>query len=323
VLSCPFYDVTPYRARLEAVRRQAAADGMAIDPWHLAATLEGLRFRMDHALRVIDRGVIFEAARHALDQYQWLVTPDFDQEVAVQAAEKMLAAQSGTALLAAAAGLRQWIEDGGGRPPVRAALVRFWGKQRALRLPLPLTGARALQADAAWDAAVWVPALLAALADEADDTLDLLVTLERAWFAARRLVAGRRRHSRAALAIDILAASPLVSASSLAAGLGMAVKNAAALLDDFRRAGIAVEVTHRSKRRLFGLVGLAPLWDVVRAPDRPDPNRGRGRPPLERSDDGTDSLPIRPPAPLTPLDRRQLEYSDLEHWMAQMDQTIC
>jgi hypothetical protein len=29
-----------------------------------------------------------------------------------------------------------------------------------------------------------------------------------------------------------------------------------------------------------------------------------------------------PPAPPTPLDRRQLEFSDLEHWMAQMDQTI-
>jgi hypothetical protein len=50
-----------YRARLEAVRRQAAIDGQLIDPWHLAAVLEGLRLRMDHALRIIDRGVIFEA----------------------------------------------------------------------------------------------------------------------------------------------------------------------------------------------------------------------------------------------------------------------
>jgi hypothetical protein len=278
---------------------------------------------MAHALRVIDRGVIFEAARHALEQYQWLVTPDFDQEGAVQAAEKLLAAQTGTALLAAAAGLRQSIEHGGARPPLRAALVRFWVRQRVLRLPLPLTGARALQADVPWDAASWVPAFLAALADEADDALDLLTTLERAWFAARRVAAGRRRHSRAAAAIDILAAAPLVSASSLAAGLGMAVTNAAALLDDFRRAGIAVEVTHRSKRRLFGLAGLAPLRDAVRAPDRPDPNRGRGRPRYERDDDPAASvvLPI-PPTPLTPLDRRQFDYSDLEHWVALMDQII-
>ncbi len=111
--SHPLRPALLYRTRLDAVRRQAAADGMAIDPWHLAATLEGLRFRMDHALRVIDRGVIFEAARHALAQYQWLVTPDFDQEGAVQAAEKILAAQTGTSLLAAAAGLRHWIGQGG------------------------------------------------------------------------------------------------------------------------------------------------------------------------------------------------------------------
>jgi hypothetical protein len=30
-----------YRARLDAVRRAAAVDGHGIDPWHLAAVLEG------------------------------------------------------------------------------------------------------------------------------------------------------------------------------------------------------------------------------------------------------------------------------------------
>jgi hypothetical protein len=29
-----------------------------------------------------------------------------------------------------------------------------------------------------------------------------------------------------------------------------------------------------------------------------------------------------PAAPLTLIDRRQFDYSDLDHWMAQMDQTI-
>src|SRR5690348_13420790 len=104
-----------YRTRLDAVRRQAAADGQAIDPWHLAAVLEGFRLRMDHGLRLIDRGSIFEAARHALAQYQWLVAPDFDQEGEIQRAEKLLAAQPGTPLLAAAAGLRQWIGGDGHR----------------------------------------------------------------------------------------------------------------------------------------------------------------------------------------------------------------
>src|SRR5579863_5140474 len=69
-----------YRVRLEAVRRQAAVDGHGIDPWHLAAVLEGLRLRMDGALRIVDRGQIFEAARAALTLHQWIVEPDFDQE---------------------------------------------------------------------------------------------------------------------------------------------------------------------------------------------------------------------------------------------------
>ena len=59
--------------------------------------------------------------------------------------------------------------------------------------------------------------------------------LERAWFAARAAVAGRRRNSHAAAAVDVLAAVPLISATSLAAGLGIAVKNAIRLLDGLVR----------------------------------------------------------------------------------------
>ena len=320
-----------HRARLDAVRRQAAVDGQAIDPWHLAAVLEGFRLRMDGALRIIDRGAILAAARHALDLHQWLVAPDFDQEGAVQQAEQVLAAAAAsgaTPLLAAATGLHAWLagdgqgdgdgHGGGARPPIRAALVRFWVTQRLLREPVPLTGDRALRPDTPWQRDTWMPAFLSALADEAADGLDRLVALERAWRAARRAVAGRRRHSRAAAAVDLLAAAPLLSATSLAAGLGMAVKNATLLLDDFCAAGIAIEVTHRAKRRLFGLTGLAPLRDVVRPPYRPEPGRGRGRPPLVAEDAIT--VPALPPVP--PLDRQPFDYSDLAHWMTQMDQTI-
>jgi len=70
-----------YRARLDAVRRQAAVDGRVIDPWHLAAMIEGLRLRMDLALSIAERGQIFEAGRHAFSLYQWLTAPDFDAEV--------------------------------------------------------------------------------------------------------------------------------------------------------------------------------------------------------------------------------------------------
>ena len=183
---------------------------------------------------------------------------------------------------------------------------------------MPLTGARALRPDTPWQRDVWVPAFLAALADEAADALDLLVTMDRTWRAARRAVSGRRRNSRAAAAVDLLAAAPLVSATSLAAGLGMAVKNATLLLDDFCAAGLAIEVTHRAKRRLFGLTGLAPLRDVVRPPDRPEPGRGRGRPPLAAEV----AITVPPLPPVPPLDRQPFDYSDLAHWMTQMDQTI-
>ena len=142
-----------HRARLEAVRRQAASDGEAIDPWHLAAVLEGLRPRMDGALRIIDRGTIFAAARHALELHQWLAAPDFDQEGEIQLAERALAMAARAAavpLLGAADAVHVWLDRGGRRAPLRAALIRFWPRHRLLRVPAPLTGAAALRPDAPW-----------------------------------------------------------------------------------------------------------------------------------------------------------------------------
>jgi hypothetical protein len=137
-------------------------------------------------------------------------------------------------------------------------------------------------------------------------------------FSARRAVAGRRRDSRAVDAIDILAAAPLVSATSLAAGLGMAVKNAAALLDGLRAAGTAVEVSHRSKRRLYGLVALAPLRDEVTAP-----RRGRGRPASVVEELAAFTAPApRPDRPLTPIERQVFDYGELDRWMDQADQAM-
>src|SRR5438552_11059942 len=45
--SHPLRQAFLYRAQLDAVRQQAAVDGALIDPRHLAATLEGLRLRVD------------------------------------------------------------------------------------------------------------------------------------------------------------------------------------------------------------------------------------------------------------------------------------
>ena len=328
-----------YRARLEAVRRQASVDGQAIDPWHLAAVLEGLRLRMEHALRIIDRGAIFAAARHALDLHQWLVAPDFDQEGEVQRAEAFLRAPDADVapLLTAAMATHDWLDQGGGRqgsagaaggrpteggtrPPIRAALIRYFVRHRLLRLPVPLTGPNALRPDTPFDRERWLPVFLTALADEAEDGLLLLQDMERSWSAARRAIGFRRRNSRAAAAVDILAAAPLISATSLAAGLGMAVKNASLLLEEFCADGIAVEVTHRSRRRIFGLAGLAPLRDGVAPPRRPMPGRGRGRPPL---------LPVEvemPPASLTPpahrIEQPEFDYDNLAHYVAEAERAI-
>jgi len=325
----PLLPAVLYRARLDAARRAAAVDGHGIDPWHLAALLEGLRLRMDPSLSMLDRGAIFDAARHAFDQYQWLVAPDFDQEGDIQAAETLLAAAPGaTPLLAGAYGLHAWISGtghggGGDRRAGRAALVRFWQRENLLRTPYPLIGAAALRADRSWAPSAWIPAFLAALADEATDGLQLLQTLERAWFAARSQAAGRRSTSRAGAAIDVLAAAPLVSATSLGRALGMAPQNAAALLDRFRADGIAIEVTHRSKRRLFGLAALAPLRDGVAPPRRPEPGRSRGRPRHLPLADEVAAPPVPAPLPpLTPLERRSFDYSGLDAAMALADDAV-
>jgi hypothetical protein len=223
-------------------------------------------------------------------------------------------------LIAAAQGFREWTEAGETRPAMRSAMVRFWRKRGLLRLPVPLTGAVALGAEQGWELDEWLPAFLRAIEREAADALDLLYTMERSWFEARRGIAGRRKDSHDAAAVDVLAAAPVLSATTLARILGIAVKNAIRILDALVAAEIAIEVTHRSKRRLFGLQGLAPLRDVVHPPYRPEPGRGRGRPPNLSFDD--EIVVPQPLPPLTPIERRAFDYTGLEAAMAQLDHAI-
>ena len=313
-----------HRFRLDAVRRQAAVDGRAIDPWHLAAAIEGLPLRMPNT-RIIDNGAVAAAAREALALHQWLTAPDPGQKMDIQRAERAMAdaGPGETPLLAAAAAVHGWLDGGGGRAPVRAALVRHWRKNRLLRMPVPLTGARSLAAETPWRRDLWVPHFLSALAREAEDGLDLLFDMERAWLVARAAVPARRSTSRAPLALDLMAATPLISATTLARALGMSVKSAIALLDAFVREGIAVEVTHRAARRLFGLKDVGQeVRQAVRPPRRPQPGRGRGRPRLERPEED-----LVKPTPLPPLDPATwrfppIDYGGLEAAMAHADQAI-
>jgi hypothetical protein len=278
---------------------------------------------MDPYLRIIDRGQIIDAARTALTLHQWLIEPDFDQEGAIQRAEAVLTVQADSLppLFAAAEGVHIWIQSGEGRAPIRTALVRFWTRRRLLQVPVPLTGCAALRADQSWEKRVWLPAFLQAVQREAADALDLLSGMERTWFEARRAVGPRRKTSYAAAAVDVLAAAPVISATSLARILDIAIKNAIRLLDELCGAGIVVEVTHRSKRRLFGLAGLVPLRDVVRPPYRSDPNRGPGRPRHEIVADQAETA-VPPLSPLSPIERRAFDYTALEVSMAQLDAVV-
>jgi hypothetical protein len=328
----PLAPAWAYRAQLDAIRRQAAVDGQVIDPWHLAALIEGVRFRLGGSAALIDRGAVFAAAHHGFGLYRWFSAPDEAQQVAIAEAAAHLdaVADQHSPLLGAALGVHAWLDRDGERQPLRAALAKYWSRRGLTALPCPLlTGARALHAEVPWVREVWIGHFLDALAEEAEDGIGLLVTLERHWFAARRAVAGRRRDSRAAAAVDILAAAPLVSATTLGQALGMAIKNATRLLEGFVVLGIASEVTHRSKRRLYGLKHLAPLREAAAPPRRPLPARGPRLPsgsPFPTRDGNEGAAPtasVPPPSPpLPPLERREYEFGELDRWLDLADQAI-
>lgn len=316
-----------YRARLDAVRRDAAVDGQLIDPWHLAAVIEGVRFRMTGDT-LLDRGITFAAARHAFDLYRWHVHPDEDrqQKIACAALHLKEVSAEHSALVGAGLGVRSWLKRGGGRAALRAALARYWIECRIARLPLPFSGAAALSAEAPSALGAWMGEFLGAVAAEAEDGLHLLRIQERDWLAGRKAVKGRRRGSHAAAAIDVLAAGPIVSATSLAAALRIAPKNASRLLESFTILGIAVEVTRRSKRRLYGLRHLAPLREAVAAPRNRLSVKGRGRPSSYGGRTGGSELeppvPIELPPPLPRPERDAFEVGDFDRWMAVADQAI-
>ena len=308
------------------MRRQAAVDGQSIDPWHLAAVLEGLRLRMDGALRIIDRGAIFEAARHALTLHQWIVAPDFDQEGEVQVAEKALAhpsAAGGPAALAAALRMHAWLQDGGTRPPIRAALIRYWTKHKLLRTPVPLTGPRALGAEAPFERGGLDSAFPA-----------------RRW-PPRRPTLGSCSWTSSAPGSPPAPPSPGGAAPRappppstswprrrwsrrrrLPPGWAWRSRTRSRCSTAWWTPAFAVEVTHRSKRRLFGLKAWRRCATRSRRPAGRNPGAGRGRPPASWRPRTPSPPPPLPRPPLTPIERQAFDYSELEHCMAQLDQAI-
>ena len=164
-----------FRARLDAARRSAAADGQLIDPWHLAALLAGLRLRLDAGETIADRATLFANARHSLEIHQWLVTPDFDQEGEVQRAEQAIAATNAAdgPIMAAGRAMHAWIDADQPRQAMRSALTRHWRRSGLFPAPFPLIAARSLAADTPWTRDEWLLVYLRSLATEAADMLQL------------------------------------------------------------------------------------------------------------------------------------------------------
>lgn len=275
----PLLPAILFRERLEAARACAAVDGYLIDQWRLAAELEGLRV-VPLGCDVFERGSSVDAAHAAFVQYQWLVKPDEAQCNAIENALGWLSEHSKASgpLLGAATAFHAWVEAGHARAPMRAALIRHWRRTDILHFPLPLVGARAFASDVPWKSSEWIPFFLNCLSDEVTAVGNRTRTLEQSWHQARLKSGGQRNTSRADKVIDILAAYPLISATRLSDELGLSLKAAYIYLERFLSAGLIVEVTHRTARRLFALKELEPLRETVRPPKRPQPGRKRGRP---------------------------------------------
>jgi hypothetical protein len=66
-------------------------------------------------------------------------------------------------MFSAALGVHAWLDRDGTRPPIRAALVRYWTRHRLFRWPVPLTGAASLRAETPWEFSAWAEAFMTAL----------------------------------------------------------------------------------------------------------------------------------------------------------------
>ena len=177
-----------------------------------------------------------------------------------------------------------WLAGQGSRPAIRAA-VPLYLRDRGITIHAlaAVTGGDALRAGPD-DPDGFTVRFLDAVRREAADGRDLLLTMEREWREARLRVdhrAGARSNSRLPAAVDLLAASPLLSISALAEALGCSVEGASRMLDALVQLEVAAEVTGRTgrgARRLYGLKRLLPIRAETTAVRRRARGGQRGRP---------------------------------------------
>jgi hypothetical protein len=80
----------------------------------------------------------------------------------------------------------------------------------------------------------WWPGFLKAIEREVANGLDLLFEMEGTWFHAQPSIAGRGKDSHVTSAVDLLAVAPVLSATTLAGILGIAMNDATRLPDEMR-----------------------------------------------------------------------------------------
>ena len=273
-------------SELDAARRHAEADGRKVDLFRLAAHLHGLPLRLGDTASTPERGREIAGLNYAIELRSWMAAPDPDQQRLRDIALDSLRGCGGgqPALVATAQGMLAWLAGQGSRPAIRAA-VPLYLRDRAITIHtlVAITGGDALRAGPD-DPDSFTVRFLDAVGREAADGRDLLVAMEREWRGARLRIdhrAGARSNSRLPAAVDLLAASPLLSISALAEALNCSVEGASRMLEALVQLEVAAEVTGRTgrgARRLYGLKRLLPIRAETTAVQRQARKGQRGRP---------------------------------------------
>ncbi|QQP93863.1 hypothetical protein IGS68_34665 (plasmid) [Skermanella sp. TT6] len=273
-------------SELDTARRHAEADGRKVDLFRLAAHLHGLPLRLGDTASAPERGREIAGLNYAVWLRSWMAAPDPEQQhlrdIALDSLRNCGGGQS--ALVATAQGMLAWLAGQGSRPAIRAA-VPLYLRDRAITIHTlaAITGGDALRAGPD-DPDGFTVRFLDAVQREAADGRDLLLTMEREWRGARLRVdhrAGARSNSRLPAAVDLLAASPLLSISALAEALNCSVEGASRMLETLVQLEVAAEITGRTgrgARRLYGLRRLLPIRAETTAVRRRARGGQRGRP---------------------------------------------
>jgi hypothetical protein len=324
-------------SELDAVRRHAGADGRKVDLFRLAAHLHGLPLRLGDTVSAPERGREIAGLNHAIELRSWMAAPDPDQaRLRDIALDSLRSGERGQPVLAAAArGMLDWLAGQGSRPAIRAAVPLFL-RDRGITIHTlaAVTGGDALRAGPD-DPDGFTVRFLETVGREAAEGCDLLLTMEREWRLARLRVdhrAGARSNSRLPAAVDLLAASPLLSISALAEALGCSVEGASRMLDSLVQLEVAAEVTGRTgrgARRLYGLKRLLPIRAETTAGRRRARGGPRGRPKrvltapfAELADDAgaAEATPDAGPAEPARLTAMSFDFDALDRLIAAADE---